>query len=128
NPITPPPLNNSAVYTAPNTLVTLEVSLNNGQSWSPVQAIGGVSVSIQHTSDAGSTSTFNTEMLALNLQGSSPFGPFMIRESPTRQSLGRHTIRSDGTLFRIGSFFDVFLELSVDGGASWIPANRAIRV
>ena len=52
----------------------------------------------------------------------------MLRESPTRQSLGKHTIRPATGGFRISSFFDVFLELSTDQGVSWIPADRAIRV
>ena len=48
----------------------------------------------------------------------------MIRESPTRASLGRTSIETmpDGT-YRIGSFFDIFTELTTDGGASWKPAN-----
>src|SRR5207245_141202 len=69
------------------------------------------------------------EMLQLNLQGTTPIGSVMIRESPTLQSLGRHTIRPDGTRFRISSFFDVFLELSLNGPSGpWTPADRAIRV
>jgi len=68
------------------------------------------------------TGTFNTEMLSLNLSGTSPFGPFMIRESPTLASLGQTKITDiGGGLFRIDSFFDVFTELSIDGGATWLP-------
>ncbi len=127
NPITPPPINATAIYTAPATLVTLELSLD-GQTWFPAQAGGPVAIQIHNTTGTGSTSTFDTEMLQLNLSGNGPFGPFMLRESPTRQSLGRHTIRSDPRGFRISSFFDVFLELSTDGGATWVPADRSIRV
>jgi hypothetical protein len=67
-------------------------------------------------------------MLQLNLNGNSPLGPFMLRESPTKQSLGKHTIRTDPRGFRISSFFDVFLELSIDGGVNWFPANRGMRI
>jgi hypothetical protein len=42
--------------------------------------------------------------------------------------MGRHTIRSDPRGYRISSFFDVFTELSTDGGVTWIPANRSIRL
>jgi hypothetical protein len=127
NPIKPPTPNNTATYSAPNTLVTLELSLD-GQTWFPAQAFGPLTVKITNTTGTGSTSFFDTEMLQLNLNGNGPFGPFMLRESPTKQSLGRHTIRSDPRGFRISSFFDVFLELSTDGGENWVPADRSIRV
>src|SRR5438477_10706248 len=61
-------------------------------------------------------------MLALNLSGNSPYGPFMIRESPTLASTGQTTITDiGGGLYHIDSFFDVFTELSLDDGQSWIP-------
>ncbi len=128
SPILPPTLNNSSNYSAPSTIVSLQISTDNGQTWVPVQANGPVGVSMHHTSDSGSTSNYDTEMLQLDLQGVSPIGPFRVRESPTRQSLGRHTIRPDGTRFRISSFFDVFLELSNNASQGWVPADRAIRV
>jgi hypothetical protein len=31
-------------------------------------------------------------------------------------------------MFHIDSFFDVFTELSVDGGATWIPSSGATRL
>ena len=128
NPITPPPPNNTAGYTAPNTQVLLEVS-DNGLNWSTAFAQGQVSVTISNTASTSSTSTYRTEMQVLNLQGNSPiFGGFMIRESPSKQSLGKHTIRTDPRGFRVSSFFDVFLDLSVDGGQNWYPADRSIRV
>jgi hypothetical protein len=128
NPITPPPLNASATYSASNTLVTCELSVD-GANWSTAAANGPLTTKITNTSAAGDTTTgFDTEMLQLNLTGNGLFGPFMLRESPTLQSLGRHTIRPDPRGYRISSFFDVFLELSTDGGVNWIAANRSIRV
>ena len=70
------------------------------------------------------TGTFATEMLSMSLSGVTPFGPFMIRESPSRPSLGQTTITDiGGGLYQIDSFFDVFTELSIDGGASWMPSH-----
>jgi hypothetical protein len=75
------------------------------------------------------TGTFPTEMLSMNLVGSSPLGTFFIRESPTNASTGVTTITDiGGGMFHIDSFFDVFTELSVDGGANWIPATGPTRV
>ncbi len=75
------------------------------------------------------TGTFDTEMLSLNLTGSTPFGPLMIRESPTQASIGRTSITDiGGGQYRIDSFFDVFTELSVDGGQTWMPSAGATHV
>jgi hypothetical protein len=55
----------------------------------------------------------------------------MIRESPTKASTGKTTITDiGGGMWHIDSFFDVFTELSVDGGMTWIPkaGNRGTRV
>ena len=71
------------------------------------------------------TGTFDTEMLQMNLSGNTPLGPFMIRESPTKQSTGITSIADiGGGQFRIDSFFDVFTELSIDGGQTWMPATN----
>lgn len=71
------------------------------------------------------TGTFNTEMLSMNLSGNSPFGVFMIRESPTLASIGQTTVANlGGGLYQVDSFFDVFTELSLDGGQTWLPDIR----
>src|SRR5262249_25431390 len=82
---------------------------------------------IRRAPDQGSRQIFETEMLSLDLTGLP--GGVMIRESPTRASLGRTSIEPnpDGT-YRIGSFFDVFTEISLDGGANWTPATAPATV
>jgi hypothetical protein len=126
--IAPPSLNNSAAYSAPDTLVELELSVD-GTNWFTAAADGPLSTTITNTSAAGdTTSTFAMEMLSLNLSGASVLGDFMLRESPTKQSLGKHTIASDPRGYRVSSFFDIFLELSIDNGKTWNPANRSMRV
>jgi len=69
------------------------------------------------------TGSWDTEMVSMSLTGNVGGNPVMIRESPTLPSLG-HTSVTDigGGQFRIDSFFDVFTELSVDGGSSWIAS------
>ena len=84
---------------------------------------------MQGTERAADPDTFDTEMLMLDLHGDSALGPFMLRESPTRQSLGQ-TKRLNGlppgTPY-IGSFFDIFTELSIDGGQTWIESLGSSR-
>jgi hypothetical protein len=67
---------------------------------------------------SSTTGTFQTEMVGMDLQGFS--GMVRIRESPTLPSLGqtRITDNMDGT-YHIDSFFDVFTELSLDGGVNY---------
>jgi hypothetical protein len=129
NPIQPPPYFGTNYYNPSNTVVIMALSVD-GQNWSPAQASGPISVTISNTTPNGNpTETFALQLTQLSLTGTSPqFGSFMLRESPTLHSTGQHTIRSDPRGYRISSFFDVFTELSLDGGATWTPANRSIRM
>ena len=101
--------------------------LQNGNSITggpqPVSASGPVQT-IVFGKTGNVTGSFDTEMLQMNLSGNTPLGGFMIRESPTKQSLGHTSIQNiGGGEFRIDSFFDVFTELSIDGGATWMPST-----
>jgi len=71
-------------------------------------------------SNNGGVEVFNTEMTQLDINA----GGILIRESPTLSSTGQTTIAdTGGGLFRIDSFFDVFTDLSLDGGQTWIPSS-----
>jgi hypothetical protein len=86
--------------------------------------IAGLESTLAYGKSGNFTGTFNTEMVALDLSGATVFGPLMIRESPTLASLGQTTITSiGGGMYHVDSFFDVFTELSVDGGQTWIPQS-----
>ena len=79
------------------------------------------------------TSVFDTEMLQLDLAGGSAGSTLppgvMLRESPTLQSTGQTSITDiGGGQFKIDSFFDVFTELSVDGGQTWTPSNAPLHL
>lgn len=66
------------------------------------------------------TGTYDTEMLSLSLSGSGgPFGTVKIRESPTLMSMGRYQVIDPETPL-IDSFFDIFTEISFDGGQTWM--------
>ncbi len=73
---------------------------------------------------------WQTEMVALSLVGQIPGGPTIeIRESPSLPSPGEIVVSDlpDGT-FQVDSFFDVFTEISVDGGpfASATSSTRIV--
>ena len=107
------------IETFPSSMAGL-VSVNNSPAV-PASGMGPVQTMV--LGKVGNvTGTFDTEMLSMSIAGTSPFGPFMIRESPTLPSLGETTITDlGGGFYNIDSFFDVFTELSLDGGANWIP-------
>jgi hypothetical protein len=50
-----------------------------------------------------------------------------IRESPTLPSIGQTTIQPSGGEYWIDSFFDVFTELSINGGP-WMPSDGSTHV
>lgn len=111
----------------PNEIESFD-ALATGQLTSPIVtplALMGTSVTLVLNKIGNPTGTFQTEMLAMNLAG----GQLMLRESPTLPSLGQTTIQDlGGGLFQISSFFDVFTEISFDGGQSWIPSDGATRL
>jgi hypothetical protein len=96
----------------------------NGSPMMPFDMQGPVQTLVHGKSATNPTGTFQTEMLQMNLSGTSPFGQIMVRESPTLQSLGETRIMpTGGGNFHVDSFFDVFTELSTDGGQTWIPSQ-----
>lgn len=57
------------------------------------------------------------------------FGAFRLRESPTLDSVGQTSVQPiGGGVYQIDSFFDIFTEVSIDGGASWTPATQSVRL
>jgi hypothetical protein len=72
---------------------------------------------------------FDTEMLQLDLSGGTLPPGVMIRESPTLQSTGQTRLTDiGGGNYRIHSFFDVFTELSLDGGQQWFPSDGPLHL
>lgn len=125
---------NSGGAPPPDLGVTLPAVQFGGQARATISAGGSPpqpvdfscvgTMSMTCVGGGGGLGTFQTEMLQLDLIGSAP--GVMIRESPTKQSLGSCTIAPDGGGgYRIGSFFDVFTELSLDGGQTWTPSGEA---
>jgi len=117
----PPPLGATQVYSSP---CNFHCEMSSGGPPSSFTAPAVVTIRMTHTSDAGPDRIFQTEMLALDITGGNFPSGFKIRESPTLQSTGQTSIRTmGGGQYQIDSFFDVFTELSLDGGANWTPTN-----
>ncbi|HEY2954792.1 MAG TPA: hypothetical protein VGK89_06050 [Candidatus Eisenbacteria bacterium] len=91
----------------------------------PYQGTGHGRMRLHYNHDnGGDTRYFDTEMVSMDLSGGTLPPYTLVRESPKQPSVGTTTIQSlPGGQFKIDSFFDVFVELSVDGGQSWQPAS-----
>ncbi len=106
-------------------------SVDGGQTYSPFTAATQLSFSITGGVAAINTQTFTAEMLSMNISinNSSPPWFLMIRESPTRASLGQTSITNlNNGFYAINSFFDVFTELSDNGGQFWYPSTDSSRL
>jgi len=107
--------------------LTISLSTDDGATWVPETVPATASVQIQCVMLDGLTRFFDMEFLALNASGLP--GGIMIRESPTKASLGKHAIQTVTAMYYgIESFFDIFTEISLDGGASWSPSKGPIRL
>jgi hypothetical protein len=117
----PPPGSGSTTHSF-GSFVFAQVSINGGPL-TPFNGPANTTVKVDFNHQAGATRYFDTEMLQLDLNGG---GGVLVRESPTKQSTGKTAITDvGGGQFRIDSFFDVFTELSVDGGQTWHPSTDA---
>jgi hypothetical protein len=96
----------------------------------PLSLSGGATDTIVRRNPTGPlpdplpTGTIDTEMVQLNLQSVGP--PIIVRESPQLHSNGQATVTDlGGGLFQIDSFFDVFVELSLDNGQTFVPGQSS---
>lgn len=118
-----PPAPGSSKTVTFDTTMFYEYSVNGGTTWTQEARAATCVMAIACT--AGDT--FDTEMLSISLNGLPPGSPVRLRESPTRASLGRTSIRTVPGGFHVSSFFDIFTEVSIDGGTTWCPADRPVR-
>ncbi|MCP4591993.1 MAG: PEP-CTERM sorting domain-containing protein [bacterium] len=93
----------------------------------PVTLTGPVTTQVNNYV-GGQMGVFQTEIVSMSLTGSLGGMTFEVRESPSLSSPGRTSIQPDGGGgYQIESFFDVFTELSVNGGpfmAQTTPVGR----
>jgi hypothetical protein len=120
--ITPPLPGNSTSHTFGSTL-EFDVSYDGGLTYSHTTAPATVGVQITcRLGDDGVTEYYDTEMTQLSIAGGGLPSNVQIRESPTKASLGRTTSSSASGNYQTDSFFDIFTEVSTDGGISWYPS------
>lgn len=119
-----PPNPGDEVFLTTPTLARGTLSLNGGSSFQPFEVSTSMTLRLRRLPPPGSAiMIIETEMLQLDLTGGTLPGGVRIRESPTMPSTGQAMFQDiGGGLFQIQSFFDIFTELSVDGGQTFAPA------
>jgi hypothetical protein len=126
----PAPAAGAALTRSMNVPMELQLSLDGGNTFMP----GGGQASLTWTfsdsifSPAAATLTVKTEVLQLDLSGGTLPPGVMLRESPTRASTGRTSIRAVRGGYRVSSFFDIFTELSIDGGQTWTSSCDTLHI
>ena len=118
-------IGNDELETFDSTFTATEIGLGLG----PVFLTGPVQVRTTNR-NLSTTGLFDTEIVSMSLSGNaSVAGLIEVRQDPQRPTLGQTDIVDlGGGLYHIDSFFDVFTELSVDGGATWIPCDDSTRM
>jgi hypothetical protein len=108
---------------------TFDATFDGQISGAPFTLDGTITLDIPGRNDLNQLGTFPFTITQFDFfgfadldgAGPAPPQPVMIRESPTLLSTGQTTITQPGGDFRVTSFFDVFTEISLDGGANWHP-------
>jgi len=86
-----------------------------------------VDINIEKVSDSttflapGNVESFQVQMVSMG--DASAAQPVQIRLDPGLQSSGTTTVTDTGKDFKIDSFFDVFTDISIDGGQTWVPTT-----
>src|SRR6185503_10251581 len=99
-------------------------STDNGQTFQQLTGNANCTVAVTATGTLNGEQLFSTEMLQLDLSGGTLPPQLRIRESPTRHSYGETRMSQSPDGYEISSFFDVFTELSTDGGNTWLQATN----
>ena len=89
---------------------------------------GQVTVQVIFVSQNGNLRTFANEMTQLDISGGTLPAGALIRESPVNSSTGQTTIELVGSTYTINSYFDVWTDVSMDNGATWIPCDTSGRM
>jgi hypothetical protein len=77
----------------------------------------------------GDTRVFETEMVTLDIRGGGLPAGVMFRVSPSARSAGRATVTAlPRGRYQIDGFFDIRLEISLDGGRTWHQAQEGVRM
>ncbi len=123
----PPPFGYTNTHTFDSQL-DFQLSTDGGLHFTPARAPATMIVSIKNVRGFQGRSTYETEVTQLDIAGGDLPGGVLIRESPISASKGGTSMLAGGGGggagggAAISSFFDIFTEVSTDGGMSYYPS------
>lgn len=125
----PPPPTGMAVFSVPG-IASLDYSSDFGLTFQTFTVPCQMLMQVVFNGNVGGTAYYDTEILAMSLEGGPLSEPIMIRErqDPEASSTGLLSVLEVPGGYQIASFFDIWTELSVDGGASWLPDDNETTV
>jgi hypothetical protein len=101
-----------------------EISLDGGTTWEGNRSFH---IEIEALPQSGSVTPF--ELSVLGFDPVPITASAVLRLDPNRPSTGQITFTEiGGGLYQVDSFFDIFTELSVDGGNTWIPSSAPLHL
>ncbi|HWX21578.1 MAG TPA: hypothetical protein VN578_16875, partial [Candidatus Binatia bacterium] len=103
--------------------VDLSLSTDGGHTYNSVKANATCTVSITVGGASGGGQFYNNQMTQLDLGGGTLPPGMRLRVSASPPTTGQTMIAPSGGGFMISSFFDVFTDLSTDGGNTWSPSS-----
>jgi Neuraminidase (sialidase) len=111
--------------------IFIEVSTDGGGNWEPMTGHGQAAWRFHGGPSVDGVQSFEAEILSMSasILGGGGADGTMIRESPTRSSNGSSDVGGGGGGgYMIDSFFDIFTEVSMDGGQTWSESNQSARI
>jgi HYR domain/Bacterial Ig domain len=107
-----------------NATFAADVSVNGGPI-TRMQAPATVALNATFVNQVGNTKNYTTQMTQLDVGGGIFPAGWQLRESPTLSSNGQIAVTTITGGDHLDSFFDVFTELSTNGGSTWNPGTAS---
>lgn len=125
----PPPLGGTSIFTVAGN-ATFGMSIDSGMTFTPFSGNVNMMFRVHHTLDSGSIEYYSTEILFMQVAGGSMPPGLIIREKqlPADSSTGLMTMKTVPGGFQISSFIDLFSEMSMDGGVTWLADDNETTV
>jgi hypothetical protein len=106
--------------------IFIELSTDGGGTWDLMTGHGEMISKFHGGPVVAGIQPVEAEIMSMSapIHRAIPSGPIMIRESPTRASRGGCTLEDiagggGGGGYMVSSFFDIYIEVSTDGGQYW---------
>jgi hypothetical protein len=122
----PPPTAGTSSNETFGSKVDFMYSTDGGHTFQKYTGNATCTVKVTNAGPQGAGQFYTTMMTQLDLSGGTMPSNMKLRVNPTTPSTGQTTITPAGNGdYQISSFFDIFVDLSLDGGNTWSPSTSS---